>query len=253
MRFPLAGSGCSSPATAAWSAARSCAGWRARTARSSRSGAARSICAVRPDRGAGSHRRRPDAVFLAAATRRRHPGQRHAPGGIPLRKPDDRRQCDRGGAPRRGREAAVSRLVLHLSAPRAAADARGSAADRPARADQQWYAVAKIAGLKLCAGLSPATWLRLHLGACRPTSTARTTISICREATSLPALLARSHQAKIAGAAAVEIWGTGRPQREFLHVDDLADALVFLMQTYSGEQQINIGWGKESRSPNSPR
>jgi GDP-L-fucose synthase len=61
----------------------------------------------------------------------------------------------------------------------------------------------------------------------------------------VPALLAKTHRAKVTGAAEVEIWGTGKPKREFLHVDDLADALVFLMQNYSGEQQVNIGWGKE--------
>jgi GDP-L-fucose synthase len=61
----------------------------------------------------------------------------------------------------------------------------------------------------------------------------------------IPALLAKIHHAKVTGAADVEIWGTGTPRREFLHVDDLADALVFLLQNYSGEQQVNIGWGKE--------
>jgi GDP-L-fucose synthase len=59
------------------------------------------------------------------------------------------------------------------------------------------------------------------------------------------ALLAKAHHAKVTGAAEIEIWGTGKPKREFLHVDDLADALVFLMRNYSGEGQINIGWGKD--------
>src|SRR5260370_26319730 len=57
--------------------------------------------------------------------------------------------------------------------------------------------------------------------------------------------MAKTHHAKVTGAAQVEIWGTGTPKREFLHVDDLADALVFLMERYSEELQINIGWGED--------
>jgi GDP-L-fucose synthase len=53
------------------------------------------------------------------------------------------------------------------------------------------------------------------------------------------------HQAKVTNAAEVEIWGTGTPRREFLHVDDLADALVFLMERYSNESHVNIGWGED--------
>src|SRR6185312_16395671 len=59
----------------------------------------------------------------------------------------------------------------------------------------------------------------------------------------LPALLRKIHEAKVAGAREVEIWGTGSPRREFLHVDDLADACVFLMQRYGEEQLVNVGWG----------
>jgi GDP-L-fucose synthase len=59
------------------------------------------------------------------------------------------------------------------------------------------------------------------------------------------ALLRRFHEAKEAGAASVTVWGTGRPMREFLYVDDLADACVFLMKIYSADQHINVGTGKE--------
>jgi GDP-L-fucose synthase len=61
----------------------------------------------------------------------------------------------------------------------------------------------------------------------------------------LPALLQKMHAAKEHGAGEVEIWGTGGPRREFLHVDDLADACLFLMRRYDGEQWINIGWGED--------
>lgn len=61
----------------------------------------------------------------------------------------------------------------------------------------------------------------------------------------LPALLRRFHEAKLSQAPSVTIWGTGRPLREFLYVDDLADACVYLMNTFSGNETINIGTGKE--------
>jgi len=61
----------------------------------------------------------------------------------------------------------------------------------------------------------------------------------------LPALIRRFHEAKERSDASVAIWGTGTPRREFLHVDDLADAAVFLMQDYSGEQFLNVGTGTD--------
>lgn len=61
----------------------------------------------------------------------------------------------------------------------------------------------------------------------------------------LPALMRKFHEAKVSGAPTVTVWGTGTPRREFLHVDDLADACVFLMQTYDSEQFINVGWGED--------
>jgi GDP-L-fucose synthase len=61
----------------------------------------------------------------------------------------------------------------------------------------------------------------------------------------LPALIRRFHEAKLAGAREVTVWGTGRVRREFLHVDDLADACVFLMQHYSGDIQLNVGTGED--------
>ena len=61
----------------------------------------------------------------------------------------------------------------------------------------------------------------------------------------IPALLRKIHEAKISGAELVEIWGTGNPRREFLHVDDLADACVFLMETYDSSEIVNIGSGED--------
>lgn len=61
----------------------------------------------------------------------------------------------------------------------------------------------------------------------------------------LPAMIRKFHDAKINGFSVVELWGTGKPRREFLHVDDLADACVFLMQNYSDDLPINIGCGQD--------
>jgi GDP-L-fucose synthase len=108
----------------------------------------------------------------------------------------------------------------------------------------QWYAIAKIAGIKLCQAY------RRQYG-CNFISAMPTNLYGPGDnfdlATShvLPALIAKMHAARQAGADAVEIWGTGRPRREFLHVDDLADACVHLLATYSGELHVNVGTGHD--------
>jgi GDP-L-fucose synthase len=61
----------------------------------------------------------------------------------------------------------------------------------------------------------------------------------------LPALIRRVHEAKMRGEASVTVWGTGTPRREFLHVDDLADAVFYLLHAYDDEPIVNIGWGKD--------
>ena len=61
----------------------------------------------------------------------------------------------------------------------------------------------------------------------------------------LPALIRKAHEAKLAGAKSMTIWGTGTPRREFLHVDDCADALVFLLKSYSDYDHINVGSGSD--------
>ncbi len=108
----------------------------------------------------------------------------------------------------------------------------------------QWYAIAKIAGLKLC-----AAYRRQHgcdFISAQPTNLYGPGDTYDLQASHvIPALLAKMHKAKVTNVAEVEIWGTGKPRREFLHVDDLADALVFLMERYSDESHVNIGWGED--------
>jgi GDP-L-fucose synthase len=61
----------------------------------------------------------------------------------------------------------------------------------------------------------------------------------------MPAMMRKFHDAKLSGAQSVSIWGSGKPCREFLHVDDLADACVYLMNNYSSAEIINVGWGRD--------
>ena len=114
----------------------------------------------------------------------------------------------------------------------------------PLEPTNEWYAIAKIAGLKLCQAF------RREYGF----------DAICAMPTNLygpgdnfelvgshvlPALLRKSHEARLRGAAHVDVWGTGTARREFLHVDDLAEACLFLMREYSDERPINVGWGQD--------
>src|SRR6202035_4926864 len=95
---------------------------------------------------------------------------------------------------------------------------------RPLEPTNQWYAIAKIA----C----------LQLGDSYDVNASHV----------IPALMLKMHRAKIERAPEVEIWGSGKPRREFLHVDDLADALVFLMRTWSDDEHVNIGTGEDVTS-----
>ncbi|MDG4577064.1 MAG: GDP-L-fucose synthase [Defluviicoccus sp.] len=114
----------------------------------------------------------------------------------------------------------------------------------PLEPTNQWYAVAKIAGIKLCQAY------RRQYG-CDFISVMPTNLYGPGDNFDLasshvvPALIAKFHQAKVTGAESVEIWGTGMPRREFLYVDDLADAVVHVMRAYSGEDHINIGTGTD--------
>lgn len=114
----------------------------------------------------------------------------------------------------------------------------------PLEPTNQWYAVAKIAGLKLC-----QAFRRQHgvdFISAMPTNLYGPGDNFDPEASHVvPALMRRTHEARASGAPVLTIWGTGTPRREFLHVDDAADALVFLMTTYSGESHINVGTGSD--------
>ena len=106
------------------------------------------------------------------------------------------------------------------------------------------YALAKISGLKYC------EYLNRQYGtdfiSVMPTNLYGKNDNYHPEHSHvLPALIRRFHEAKVSGAKEVTCWGTGTPLREFLYVDDLADACVFLMNTYSGNETVNLGTGKE--------
>jgi GDP-L-fucose synthase len=106
------------------------------------------------------------------------------------------------------------------------------------------YAIAKIAGIKMCEAY------RRQYG-CNFISAMPTNLYGPNDnyhpqnSHVLPALLRKFHQAKVQGAHVVEIWGTGNPLREFLHVDDLADACLFLMQHYNSSDIVNVGVGTD--------
>ena len=114
----------------------------------------------------------------------------------------------------------------------------------PLEPTNEWYAIAKIAGLKMCQayrrqyGFNAISVMPTnlygpgdHFG--------------LQNSHVLPALLRKFHEAKERGAAEVEVWGTGSPRREFMHVDDLADACLFLLEKYEDERWINVGWGRD--------
>ena len=114
----------------------------------------------------------------------------------------------------------------------------------PLEPTNQWYAVAKIAGIKLC-----QAYRRQHGSdfiSAMPTNMYGPNDNYDLQTSHvLPALIRKFHDAKINSAANVTCWGTGTPLREFLYADDLAGACVFLMRHYSEEQFINVGSGNE--------
>ena len=106
------------------------------------------------------------------------------------------------------------------------------------------YAVAKIAGLEMC------KFFKRQYGdnfiSCMPTNLYGPNDNFdLKNSHVLPALIRKFHEAKVNNSDVVEVWGTGTPLREFLYVDDMADACVFLMENYDGEKHVNIGTGEE--------
>jgi GDP-L-fucose synthase len=108
----------------------------------------------------------------------------------------------------------------------------------------EWYAIAKIAGLKMCQAY------RRQYGfnaiSLMPTNLYGPGDNFDLQSSHvLPALIRRFHEATLRGDPTMSIWGTGTPRREFLHVDDLADAVVYMLKTYDDEPIVNIGWGED--------
>ncbi|MGD9739306.1 MAG: GDP-L-fucose synthase family protein [Bauldia sp.] len=114
----------------------------------------------------------------------------------------------------------------------------------PLEPTNQWYAIAKIAGIKMC-----QAYRKQHgrdFISAMPTNLYGPNDNFDLTSSHvLPALMRRTHMAKVEGRGSLEIWGTGTPRREFLHVDDCADAIVFLLKAYSGDQHVNVGTGTD--------
>lgn len=108
----------------------------------------------------------------------------------------------------------------------------------------EWYAVAKIAGIKMCQAYRRQ--YRFNAICVMPTNLYGPGDNFDADNSHvLPALIRKFHEAKTNGRESVVIWGSGTPRREFLHVDDLADACIFLMDIYNAEEIINVGVGRD--------
>ncbi|MEO5808358.1 GDP-L-fucose synthase [Devosia sp.] len=114
----------------------------------------------------------------------------------------------------------------------------------PLEPTNEWYAIAKIAGIKLAQAYRKQ-YGRDYISA-MPTNLYGFGDNFDRQSSHvLPALIRKAHEAKIRGQATMTIWGTGTPRREFLHANDCADALVFLLKSYSGYEHVNVGSGED--------
>jgi GDP-L-fucose synthase len=114
----------------------------------------------------------------------------------------------------------------------------------PLEATNQWYAIAKIAGIKLCQAYQRQ--YGCNFISAMPTNLYGPGDNFDLESSHvMPAMIRKFHEAKVNNRPAVTIWGTGKPMREFLHVDDCADACLHLMRHYDGEEIINIGTGTD--------
>lgn len=114
----------------------------------------------------------------------------------------------------------------------------------PLEPTNEWYAIAKIAGLKLC-----QAYRRQHgvdYISAMPTNLYGPGDNFDLDKSHvIPALMRKAHEAKLAGERSLTIWGSGRPLREFLHVDDAADAMIYLLKNYSGDGHVNVGSGED--------
>jgi GDP-L-fucose synthase len=114
----------------------------------------------------------------------------------------------------------------------------------PLEPTNEWYAIAKIAGLKMCQAYRREYGFKAI--SLMPTNLYGPGDNFdLKDSHVLPALIRRFHDAKVRNEDSVVVWGTGTPRREFLHVDDLADAVIFLLTSYDDEKIVNIGWGED--------
>jgi len=114
----------------------------------------------------------------------------------------------------------------------------------PLEPTNEWYAIAKIAGIKMCQAYRREYGFKAI--SLMPTNLYGPGDNFDLQSSHvLPALIRKFHEAKLRNDKYVEIWGTGTPRREFLHVEDLADAVLFLLQNYDAEPIVNIGWGED--------
>lgn len=114
----------------------------------------------------------------------------------------------------------------------------------PLEPTNEWYAIAKIAGLKMVEAYR-RQYGRDYISAMPTNLYGPGDNYDLRSSHVLPALIRKVHDAKECGSDRIIIWGTGTPRREFLHADDCADACVFLLKNYSGDMHINVGTGKD--------
>jgi GDP-L-fucose synthase len=189
-------------------------------------------------------REKPDAVFLAAA----RVGGIHANNSRPAEFLYDNLAIQ--NAVIHGSWKAGVRKLLFLGStciyPRMAPQPmrEDSLLTGPLEPTNEWYAIAKIAGLKMCAAYKKQ--YGVDFIACMPTNLYGPNDNYDLEMGHVPAAtIVKVHRAKTQGAASIPVWGDGSPLREFMHVDDLADACVFLMKGYSGTDAFNVGTGKE--------
>ncbi len=187
---------------------------------------------------------RPDAVFLAAA----RVGGIHANNNYPADFLADNLAIALNVI-RGAHKAGVKKLLFLGSSciyPRLAPQPMQEDAllTGPLEPTNEWYAIAKIAGIKLCQ--SYRRQFGCDFVSVMPTNLYGPGDNYHPENSHVPAaLIRRFHEAKLAGAPAVTVWGTGTPRREFLAADDLADACIFVMKHYSDEGFLNVGTGED--------
>lgn len=189
-------------------------------------------------------RNRPDAIFLAAAK----VGGIHANNSRPAEFIHDNLAIETNVI-HAAWKAGVSKLMFLGSSciyPRAAPQPMAESAllTGPLEPTNEWYAIAKIAGIKLCQAYR-RQFGRDYIAAMPCNLYGPGDYFHPERSHVIPALLQRFHAAARDGAESVTCWGTGTPRREFMHVDDVADACAFLLRHYSGEGHLNIGTGTD--------